>query len=568
MSATLLNEEATTPWLGLKSWPWLILGAVLTLIAAGLTLPLYAPIGAMYWDSYLYLDAAHRIGTGQLPSVDFFTPVGPLEYYLATWTLALFPNAQPMLAASWAVAWISLPLMALVTWDVTRRSPVVAMALVVPFAVFTLLPFNTTEFYSYPGSDGFGIYNRHASQLLMILTCALLFVRNQVLMAVLVAALMLALFSVKITGFAAGGLLCLVALISGRIHLRTAIVSALVFLAVLAALEVTTAMVSAYLNDMLALLAKNDTGLITRLAQGASRTSGIVLFAGLFALMTMLLIPLKETTVQPLWRATADHPAIWFGAALFVGIFYESQNTGSQELIHLWPIIIMALATLIKSQDRRPAVAIACLAAACALLPPLVQTIQHAARATVAMARQVPLAHDHLGRMGAVMARDRKFDRADRMRAQYVEYAEATRAIALRGELPSHVLYSEHDFQLGLLRDTDAVVGLLKQLEREGLEYGTIMTLDFTNPFPWLLNKSAPRNIAIGADPFRAVPTPSAEVLASIRATDIVLEHQCPYRANARKLAEIYAEALSDHVRVELTECYHALVRQPITEQL
>ncbi len=62
--------------------PMLWLGFVLVLLIALLSFRLNAPIGPMYWDSYIYFDAAQRIKMEQIPGVDFSTPVGPLGYYL------------------------------------------------------------------------------------------------------------------------------------------------------------------------------------------------------------------------------------------------------------------------------------------------------------------------------------------------------------------------------------------------------------------------------------------------------------------------------------------------------
>lgn len=568
MSATTLEHAHAPERPGLMVWVWLVMGLATVVMIAGLALPLRMPLGAMYWDSYLYLDAANRIGAGQIPNIDFFTPVGPLEYYLSTWTMALFPSGQPMLAASWSIGWVTMPLMAIVLWEIGRRHPPVALALVIPFAIFTLLPFNTTEYYSFPGADGFGIYNRHASQLLYVLAAALLFVRDQRLMAGLIVALMAAMLMVKVTAFAAAGLLCVVALAAGRVHFRTAIASAVAFALLAGLVELTSSLVSAYITDIAALLTINDQSLISRLVQGASRLSGTVIFAGLFGLVLVALIGFNEDDSRPLWRSRADHPTVWLGATTLVGIVFESQNTGSQELIFLWPAVIMAVTQLNASKASGTTVAAAYILAAAAVLPPLVQTIQHAARATVGMARQLPLAHDNLGSMGQVTVRPRKLERTERMRAHYLAYPEATRDVALRRELPAHVLYSEHSFQIGLIQDTDVVVDELKRLQADGLQYETIMTLDFANPFPWLLDKSGPLHIAIGADPYRAVPTPDADVMASIRDTDIVLEHQCPYRDNARQLRSIYADALTDHDKIELTECFHAYVHPRIAAQI
>jgi hypothetical protein len=57
--------------------------AFLAAVAAGLLLPWRLPLGPNAWDTAVYLDAIHRIDVGQVPSIDFFAPVGPLGYYLA-----------------------------------------------------------------------------------------------------------------------------------------------------------------------------------------------------------------------------------------------------------------------------------------------------------------------------------------------------------------------------------------------------------------------------------------------------------------------------------------------------
>lgn len=56
------------------------LAFTLILLVVLLSFRLNVPIGPMYWDSYIYFDAAQRIRTGQVPNVDFSTPVGPLGY--------------------------------------------------------------------------------------------------------------------------------------------------------------------------------------------------------------------------------------------------------------------------------------------------------------------------------------------------------------------------------------------------------------------------------------------------------------------------------------------------------
>src|SRR5690606_36540723 len=107
------------------------------------------------------------------------------------------------LLASWSLMTVTVPLMALVLVDVQKRSVATAYALLLPFLFFSLLPFNTGEFYPYPGSHGFAIYNRQVSQLLYVLAAALVFVRGWKMLAAIATLAMLALTFVKVTGLVA-----------------------------------------------------------------------------------------------------------------------------------------------------------------------------------------------------------------------------------------------------------------------------------------------------------------------------------------------------------------------------
>ncbi|TCD15060.1 hypothetical protein [Oricola cellulosilytica] len=544
-------------------------------VATLLWLPVVLPIGPMYWDTSLYLDATNRIWSGQIPAVDFFIPAGPLGYYLAALFFAIFPNGHPVLIASWSVLIVTLPLMAVVAWEVSRRSRMIATLLVVPFLIYSFLPFNTSVYYPFAGADGFGIYNRQSSQLLYVLMAALIAMRDQRLLAVIVTGAMFALFGVKITGFLSGGLLCLFALLTGRVSVRTAATCAVAFLAVVGAVEAATGMISAYLRDIALLISLNQDGLALRLVQAASRTAGPTLaIIGLGGVLFLADWPAILADARKLGRDRSfeslkkllDRHFLWLAVALLAAWFFESQNTGSQELIFVWPVIIMLSRKLMTYAGRPTVMFAVALLAASAVLPPLVNTVHHSSRALVRMARQTPLAHQHLGTLGAITAEPRVFERRKRMRASYLAYPKAMTALAKSGELHSFLLFADFDFQLGLLQTADEAVVELKRREAAGFDYQTVMTLDFTNPFPWLLDKRAPRHIAIGADPWRAVPPLDEETRQAVREADLVLEPQCPYSANVAELREIYAEALSAHRGHMLTPCYRVYVHPELED--
>lgn len=552
--------------------PLLLLALVLGVLAVLLSFTIPQPIGPMFWDHYLYLDAANRIRDGQIPSVDFFTPVGALGYYLFTGLQGIFPNGQPLLLASWCLLLATGPLIALVVVDVQKRSTALAYAILLPFLVFSVLPFNTGDFYPYPGSDGFGIYNRQVCQLLYVLAAALVHVRDHRLLVATVAGAMAALFFVKITGAVAGTLMCLMAFAAGRLPFRSAIAAGLVVIAVLAIVEVAFGGVSAYLADILALLSVNDGSLLPRLLQAASLNAGLLIPVGLLCMvlfgshLSSFTQSLRQLGKSPSMAAIGrmfDQPSFWLAAFVVAGIVFESQNTGSQAFIFLLPLLLkLAIDEVATAKTRPAAIAVAVLALAAAL-PPVTAVAQKSARAWIGAVNNVPLESRNLKTMGAVNVRPILALRAERLRTLYATERSAFDAFARAGELPSFLLYSDFDFQAGWLMNVDDAVDALRAYEdSNGLRFETIFNVDFTNPFPWLMDRSAPRHVAIGADPFRAIPPPGEDVRAAIAAVDIALVPTCPVTNVNQTLLSLYLPSLqTGHSRITLTRCYDAFVR-------
>ncbi|WDZ78282.1 hypothetical protein PWG15_07275 [Ensifer adhaerens] len=555
--------------------PLFLLVFTLGVLALLLSITIPQPIGPMFWDHYLYLDAANRIRDGQVPSVDFFTPVGALGYYLFTGLQGTFPNGQPLLLASWCLLVVTGPMMALVIFDVQRRSARLAYALLLPFLVFSALPFNTGDFYPYPGSDGFGIYNRQVCQLLYVLAAALVHVRDRRVLVFVVAAAMASLFFVKITGVVAGTVLCLMAFAAGRIALKSAIAAALLFFAVLGLVEISMGVVSAYIDDILALLALNDGSLLPRLLQAASLNAGLLVPAGLLALVLFAVhLPsfvrcLRQLGGRPSVSALADvinQPFLWLAAFVLAGILFESQNTGSQAFIFLLPLLLKIAVDEVSGSASKPrAITVAVLALAAAL-PPATAVVQKSARAWIGAVNNVPLESRNLKTMGAVNLRPILALRAERLRDVYAMQRPAFDALADAGELPSFLLYSDFDFQAGWLTNVDVAIDAMRTYEAaNGVRFETILNIDFTNPFPWLMDRRAPKHVAIGADPFRAVPAPDEDVRTAIRSLDIALVPTCPVTNVNRMLLSLYQPSLEPgHSRVTLTRCYDAFIRNEL----
>ncbi|GGD86550.1 hypothetical protein GCM10011390_01470 [Aureimonas endophytica] len=572
---SLPRKRGLAPGLRLALSPGLVLALTVAALAALLTRRIVLPLGPMYWDLYIYLDAANRIFDGQVPSVDFFPPVGPLGYWLFAAGMKLFPTAHPLLVVDWSLLAVTAPLMALVVADVDRRSRPLAFALLLPFLFFSVLPYNKEVYYSYVGIDGYGLYNRQGDRLLYVLAAGLIFSRGAWRGGIVIAGTMLALFLTKITGFIAGGCLCAFALAAGRVRPRVAIGSALAVLAALLGLELRFGVVSAYLKDIEQLVAINEGGLVGRFFQAASIHFDV--FVPCMALAAVLVLASRASLLRR-WRRLAmaplrlrlavlfDRPGFWIGACGLAGLFFETQNTGSQVFILVWPAVLRA--SLALRDLRRPGALLAAALAAATVLPTPIGILARAARTMVAPSRYVPLDTDNLGVLGLVSQRGLMIDRADKMLALYARHGETFDDMRREGVSPSFALTLEPDFHLTYLKAVDQAVDAVRLLEMaEGLHFETIMNLNFVNPFPWLLGRHATKHISIGADPERTIPPPNAETAAAIRATDLLLYPKCPVMAANAELLALYRPFLDQHRRVELTPCWDAYLRSGLKLQ-
>ena len=527
-----------------------------------LSIPLTVPIGPMYWDTYLYLDAAQRINTGQIPSVDFFTPVGPLGYYLFSWGMKLFPQAQSLLLVQWSTLIVAAPLMIVVLAEVGSKSRTLAFALLIPFLAFAIFPANVQTYTSYPGLDGFGIYNRQVSLLLYVLTCGLMFIANGRKLAAFCAVAMLALFLTKITGFLVGGLFGLTALLAGRLSIKTVLLAAAMTLIGVAALELNGHMISAYLADIEQLVALNEDALLPRFLTVLSGKLDVVLPTAILVLVLFWIEMTRGTVATRFF----DRSSVWLAAILLGGIILETQNTGSQEFIFIWPVLLM-IYQRVKRVEGKAKIAFLVLAAFC-VIPTFSKVTHKTLRAIAVAPTYVHPPVTELKNMRQVSARPDIMDRAKLLPVHYADYSAPYEALATQGQLPSWRLYSELDYQMYWIISADEAVKAFRKFESStGVHLKTLMTLDFTDPFPWLLNREATRKIQIGADPFRTVPAMTPETRAAVEATDGVLRPKCPMTTTRLALQEIYADALKDRQVVPLDACWDLLLRPGILQK-
>lgn len=539
---------------------WLVFSLVI--LGALLIFPIVIPIGPMYWDTYLYLDAAQRIRTGQIPAVDFLTPVGPLGYYLFAWELDMFPHAQPLMLAQWSLLAVAAPLMAVVLADLGAQNRSLAFALLIPFLVFAIFPANAQSFHSYPGLDGFGIYNRQSSLLLYVLMCGLMFMRDGRRLAIFCALTMLSLFLIKITGFLVGGLFGLTALLAGRISIKSIIIAAVIAIAGLLVLEMNGQMISAYIDSIIQLVAANDDVLLPRFLTVMSGKLDVILPASLLVLALFWI----ETSGQIHAGRFLDRGSVWLAITLLGGIILETQNTGSQEFIFLWPVLLM-IYQRIRHLEGKPKIAVVILAAFCVI--PTFSKVTHKTLRAIAVAPtyvQPPVTE--VKNLAQVSTKKEIMERTLLLKQHYADYPQPYKALARQGQLASWRLYSELDYQMFWIIEADEVVKAIKQFEAQnGIHLNSLMALDFADPFPWLLDREATREIQIGADPFRTVTAMTPEIKAAVETTDGVLQPTCPATSARLALREIYDDALQDREVVQLDPCWNLLLRPGLAKK-
>ncbi|MBA4221136.1 MAG: hypothetical protein C0458_10445 [Methylobacterium sp.] len=528
------------------------------MVILGLVLPIRLPLGPNYWDTDIYLDAAQRIRQGQIPNIDFFTSIGPLGFYLTAGIKALFPQAQPALLANWAIVPLSLPIAALIAWDIDARSRKLALAIVIPFLFLTSLPINLHSLYPSPGFDGFGYYNRHVALLLYLLLAALLFVESRILLTTLVAVLMVALFLVKVTGPVSGAALVGYAVLAGRMRFRDAAIAAGSVIACLGVVELATGLVFAYLEDILDLAMLNSASFLRRFLTLGSIKFNVI--APCLVLIGILAYAARRDRLSP--RSLLTSPLGWLSASLFALVLGETQNSGSLEFIGLWPVLILILKDYHhKSGDQlRPWVLMLVMAVS---LPSAVIFLERGARAVIAAPRYQALEVPDVGPLGRVSLKPELAERAIAQLEHYPKYEEAYQDLARRGLLPSATLFSEIDHQATWLLEVQQGLDAIKRWEASNSrQLNGFFALDFVSPFNHLLGRAAPQHVALGIDTDRTNPKVTREMLEALRDIDAIMRPKCPYEVKRAAIWTQFAQALEGRQLISLAPCWDMYLRK------
>lgn len=543
---------------------------LLTIIAVMLllALPLTAAIGPFYWDTIIYYDAAARIADGQVPVVDFHTPVGPLGYWLFSLLHAVYPDGQGLYMANWSILLITGPLMAVIVFETAGRSRAMAAALAIPFLVFSVLPFNVEQFYPYPGVDGYGIYNRQTSQLLYVLIAGLLFLEHPTRRIVVLAACIAALFLTKITGFLIAVPLLVLGVLAKRLSLAQAALIVGIFAVVLGGLEIWSGLTRAYVMSIVSLVSFNEGSLLSHVIHGTARN--ITTIAGLGLLISALAWSARlqiiriftdffATSKFEMLRDVAQLPVVWLTAAIIGGIMLESQNWGGQAFLFVWPALVACLMTWPYWRERTRIVM--AVLTAVALLPSYVSVGGRAVRTYMAQLQYDRVDIPEIGALSAVSKRSGIDERVALIRKSSVNNPDYYQTYINSGELPFFNYYAQPEFQLAWLQSVGEGVAAIRAFEsKHDIRFETILNLNFVNPFPYLLERSAPRLVTIGKDPFRTMPPMEPSAMKEIEATDLILWPKCPETIANQRIREHYGQLIEGRKTIQLSPCWDGLV--------
>ncbi|MBR1266494.1 hypothetical protein JQ629_03130 [Bradyrhizobium sp. AUGA SZCCT0222] len=316
------------------NWRIAAIAAFTILVVAVAALVHVVPYGRAVWDFVFILDGAYRIGVGQVPHVDFASPIGPLTLYLTHFAERLFPGGQPFIGLH-ALAWLMVvPPFAVIasriqsSWGFAASFAVLAVVVLVPYTLDSTM----LSEISY-----FATYNRFATAILFL--AALWYVLPKARGdGVLLGYLLTALVSIKITAAIAMLGLVAAAVLLGRARPAALFVMLFVTAALAGLVELATGgLVSGYLHDIVSMSALNRGGAAFRLAASSARN-----WLPLAVTITIVVLAARELDFTAAVRRpfnfvheTIAREAFVADAALLVAVALaaESQNTGGVGLI-------------------------------------------------------------------------------------------------------------------------------------------------------------------------------------------------------------------------------------------
>ncbi len=300
--------------------------------AYGLTV---IPYGRAIWDFLFVLDGAYRVSLGQVPHVDFASPVGSLVLYLTFAAETLFAGGNAFVGLHVLMWLLLLPAVhALAPRFGGIGGFLAGFGLL---ALIVLLPM-TLDSTHLSEISYFASYNRFATGLLFIAGLWLVLPKSRHDW-LLLAYVLLLLFFLKITAAVVMAGIVVAAVVLGRCSLRCAAKAFAAFLVALLVVQATTGLVLAYLADVARMSALNQHGAVYALFFAGFRNwLPLAMAAGLAG--AALFAVAKEVGFARLWspaamRALLRQEAFAVDATLLMAaaLLAESQNTGGLGLV-------------------------------------------------------------------------------------------------------------------------------------------------------------------------------------------------------------------------------------------
>lgn len=334
MSASTSSTQLYQQDLHAAYWPRLTMLAAtgIAVVVIALALPVI-PYGRAIWDFLFVLDGAYRVGLGQLPHVDFSSPIGSLMLFMTALAERLLPNSNPFVTLH-AIMWIAiLPALALLA--PRFRSGAAFAAALLMTSVMMLMPF-TVDSTHLSEISYFASYNRFATGLLFLV--GLWYVLPKARFDWLLLAYLLALlFFLKITTAAIAVCVVLAAVMLGRARFSI-LAGALAGLAgLLLAVDTTTGLVSAYIADVRHMASVNQGRAVYALFFTAFRNWSVLAAAAALAAVigAELIRQTRLTNRMPAVAVLVGRADFGIAAVLLAGaaLLAESQNTGGIGLL-------------------------------------------------------------------------------------------------------------------------------------------------------------------------------------------------------------------------------------------
>ena len=327
--------DMSTWWRASTRHRWLVtllLIGVAAVLAGSLLLPGRTFSGQHSWDMMVWADGAYRVAHGQVPNRDFHTPFGLVGHALLGWAYLLSPRLGALMPVNAALyALLLLPL--LLYTSLSRLPWPVAIVFGCHLLVLVISPANLGDVFPAPTFGMF--YNRLGWALLSLLA---LFVLPRAAGfgsaradAVVMAVTWCVMFYLKLSFAAVGGVV-LLACLAFR-HVRGPAIAAMAVCAlVLVVVEAFWRHTLAYFADIAA------AGVVSGAVQGGVAGLGVSLLANLVGFELFALIGLLA-----LWRGVRlDYllVALMVGGA---GVFVANQNSQGAGIPTLAPAALILL---------------------------------------------------------------------------------------------------------------------------------------------------------------------------------------------------------------------------------